>query len=164
MSAFSALGFSGSQMALASGGARGRKHLMSFWRCYFHVIWTTYRREPVITSQMEKVIFESVRRKSTDMACDILAMNGVADHIHVAVSIPPKVAAAEWIRNVKGLSAHEINQMFPNLDTHSRWQNSYGVLTFGAKNLPFVIDYIENQKAHHNHHSIEPYLERVDDD
>lgn len=137
---------------------------MPFWKCYFHIIWTSYQREPLITSQMEQVVFETIKRKSADMSCEIIAINGVADHIHVAVSIPPKVAVAEWVRNVKGLSAHEINERFPNLSTHFRWQNSYGVLTFGAKNLPFVIDYIENQKIHHADQTLQPYLEQVDDD
>src|SRR5690242_8798465 len=108
---------------------------MPFWKCYFHTIWATYRREPIITSPIEAIIWDTIRRKSAAMECEILAMDGVANHIHVAVCIPPKISAGEWVRSMKGLSSHEVNAMFPNLPSRFRWQSSYGVLTFGAKNL-----------------------------
>jgi len=136
---------------------------MSFWKCYFHAVWATHKRESVITSQIEIVIFEAIRHKSAEMECVILALNGVEDHIHVAVSIPPKIAPAERLRNVKGLSARQVNDSFPDLMPRFRWQDGYGLLTFGAKNMPFVVQYIENQKMHHNMRTLEPYLEQVDD-
>src|SRR5262245_45163088 len=107
---------------------------MPFWKCYFHAIWATHQREAIITPAMETVILCAIQRKSSEMECEILEINGTADHIHIAVSIPPKIAAGEWIRSMKGLSSHEVNDAFPNLPTHFRWQGSYGLLTFGAKN------------------------------
>ena len=136
---------------------------MPFWKCYFHAVWATHRREAVITPPLEAVIFEAIRYKSTEMECAILALNGIEDHIHVAVSIPPKVAPAEWLRNIKGLSTRQINDSFPDLPSRFRWQDSYGLLTFGAKNLSFVSQYIENQKSHHAANTIQPYLEQTED-
>jgi putative transposase len=89
------------------------------------------------------------------MECAILAMNAAEDHVHVAASIPPKVAPAEWLRNIKGLSARQVNDAFPDLSARFRWQDSYGLLTF-------VTQYIENQKSHHAMNTIEPFLEQVD--
>lgn len=136
---------------------------MVFWRCHYHAIWTTYRREPLITAAMEAVIIEAIRRKSRELACPLLAVNGVADHIHVAVSIPPRIAAADWLGQVKGLSAYEINQHFPDRAAPFGWQTGYGLLTFGARNLTYVVAYIENQKTHHAEHTTQPYLEQADD-
>jgi len=91
-------------------------------------------------------------------------MNGIEDHIHIAVALPPKLAAAEWVRNAKGLSAREVNAMFPNLPTHFKWQSSYGALTLGAKHIPMLVAYIQAQKEHHANNTTEPYLERVEAD
>ncbi len=54
--------------------------------------------------------------------------------------------------------------MFPHLPSHFHWQSSYGVLTFGAKNLDFVVAYIQNQKTHHAQNQLERYLEQTGDD
>ena len=86
------------------------------------------------------------------------------DHIHIAVSIPPKIAGARWVKNIKGSTSYEVNQIFPNLPARFRWQGSYSLHTFGAKNLHYVVDYVENQKAHHATNSIVPYLEDFGDD
>ena len=91
-----------------------------------------------------------------------MAINMMPDHIHIAVRIPPKIAVAEWIGQVKGLSTHEVNAMFPDLEHPFAWQQGYGVLTFGAKRLPFVIDYIRRQQEHHAADTIEEYLEQMD--
>jgi putative transposase len=136
---------------------------MAFWRCYYPVIWATKHREPIITPEIERHILTAIETKSIALECPILAVNGTADHIHVAVCIPPKVAAAEWVRNVKGASAREVNTMFTNLDAHFRWQDSYGILTFGAKHLETVTNYIARQKEHHAANTTIAYLEQIDD-
>ena len=135
---------------------------MAFWRCYYHVVWATKDREPSITASVEQTIVQAATEKSEALECPVQAINSVADHVHVAVSIPPKVAVAEWVRNIKGITAHEINTMFPDLETRFRWQRSYGVLTFGAKMLPTVTDYIERQKEHHAANTLEAYLEQIE--
>ncbi|MBI5957720.1 MAG: IS200/IS605 family transposase [Chloroflexi bacterium] len=136
---------------------------MPFRVCYYHVIWTTKNRERLITPEIELIIFAAITQKSTQIDSPVLAINGVADHIHVVTSISTSLAVAEWVRNVKGISAHQVNAMFPDLNCHFRWQQGYGVLTFGAKMLPLVIDYVAQQKAHHQQNTLEPYLEREED-
>ena len=64
---------------------------------------------------------------------------------------------------VKGFTTHEISAMFPDLATPFRWQKGYGVLTFGAKNLAFVTNYIARQKEHHRDDTFDPYLERFEE-
>jgi putative transposase len=136
---------------------------MPFQRCYYHVIWTTQGRAPWLTSEIEKLVFEIIHRKSGELKSKIYAINGTSDHIHVAVSISLSVAAADWVKQAKGLSAHEINRIFPNLENIFKWQGSYGILTFGAKNLPFVVEYIERQKEHHHARTIDDYLEETEE-
>ncbi len=135
---------------------------MAFWQCYYHVVWATKGREPIITPKIEETIIQAATEKSQTLDCAIQGINTVADHIHVAVCIPPKIAVAEWVRNIKGITAHEVNIMFPDLSERFRWQRGYGVLTFGAKMLPTVIGYIERQKEHHAENTVESYLEQIE--
>ncbi|GAB5494057.1 MAG: IS200/IS605 family transposase [Phototrophicaceae bacterium] len=135
----------------------------TFYVCYYHVVWATKYRMPLITPQIEKLIFYSIEKKSEQLKCPIHIMNTVADHIHIAVTIPPSKAVWEWIRDTKGITAHNINSEFPNQDEVFKWQKGYGVLTFGKKTLPYISDYIAKQKEHHASNTVEPYLEYIPD-
>ena len=137
---------------------------MPFWRCYYHLIWATKNRAPFITPKIEQLIFDTIREKSHTLDSSVLAINTVTDHLHIAACIPPKYSIAEWVKQVKGVSTRDINAQFPDLETSFAWQQSYGVLTFGAKNLNFVVAYVERQKEHHANETLEPYLEQIDDE
>jgi putative transposase len=63
---------------------------------------------------------------------------------------------------LKGAASYEINRSF-ELDTPFRWQESYGVFTFGERALSDVLDYIARQKEHHLQGTIIPYFERIED-
>lgn len=133
---------------------------MSFWKCYYHVIWATCDRAALLTGSVEQLVFDVIRRKSKTLGCPVHAVNGTADHIHVAVSIPPRLAVADWVGQIKGRTAHEVRAFYPDEVVPFSWQTSYGVLTFGAKQLPLVVAYIHNQKQHHSENTLLTYLER----
>ncbi|MCA9903018.1 MAG: IS200/IS605 family transposase [Anaerolineae bacterium] len=135
---------------------------MPFVRCFYHVIWATKYRAPLITPDVERALLQTVREKSQMLGCPILAIEAVEDHIHVAVANVPRIAVAEWVRQVKGLSSRQINALFPDRELRFAWQESYGVLTFGAKNLEFVVEYVNRQKAHHAANTLEMYLEQTE--
>jgi len=116
----------------------------------------------MIDAKIETVIFEAVQAKSNELGCSILGINGTENHVHVAVNIPPKLAVADWTKLVKGVSAHAVNDLYPDQDPRFRWQGSYGVLTFGAQALDFVLDYIANQKEHHRNNTLYAGMEQDD--
>lgn len=139
---------------------------MVFWRCYYHFIWTTKDRQPLITAQHETIIFDIVRAKTQTLNSRVLAINAIADHIHVAVALNPKTSISDWMKYAKGASSHAVNTQLhthPH-DAHFGWQRGFGVLTFGAKALDVVIEYVENQKQHHAQGTLQPYMERVEPD
>jgi REP element-mobilizing transposase RayT len=137
---------------------------MPYIKCFYHAIWATKHRQPLINHQIKGLLFATIRQKSLEMRCPILELNAVDDHVHVAVCIVPNVAAAEWLRHVKGLSAHAINAQFVDLETTFKWQEGYGLVTFGEKNLPFVQSYIIHQKQHHTKNTTIPKLEEIEEE
>ncbi len=137
---------------------------MPYVKCFYHAVWATKHRQPSINHQIEGILFSTIRQKSLELRCPILELNAVKDHVHVAVCIVPNVAAAEWLRHIKGLSAHAINAHFVDLETNFKWQEGYGLVTFGEKNLPFVQSYIIHQKQHHVKNTTIPKLEEIDEE
>ena len=136
---------------------------MPYHVCYYHVVWATKNREPLITPQIEPIVIAAIRRKSETLRSPVLAINTVADHIHIAVSITLTVSVADWVKHVKGVSAYEVNNTFPDMPSRFSWQSGYSVLTFGEQGRKEVLGYIERQKEHHRENSLMASLERFDD-
>jgi REP element-mobilizing transposase RayT len=135
---------------------------MPYWNCYYHIVWATKHRQPLITPLIEAIILESVRNRAIELACELLAINAVSDHIHVAIRIKPSVSVATWVSQAKGGSSHAVSVTFPTIEPKFQWQTGYRVLTFGEKNLPFVLEYIARQKEHHAKNTFNSFLERID--
>lgn len=134
---------------------------MPYWKCYYHLIWATKHRQQIITADHETFFFEYIPSIATDLNSEIFAINGTSDHIHIAATIPPKIAISEWVKRIKGASSNECNAIFTNSDERFRWQGGYGVLTYGYKRLEYVVNYIYKQKEHHANDTTEAYLEHI---
>ena len=121
---------------------------MPYWKLYYHFIWGTKNRLPLIDSIIERELYRAIAAKAKNMEGFVHAIGGVEDHVHLAVSVPPKVSPAKFIGDVKGNSSHYINYVVkPDFEFH--WQDEYGLLSFGEKDLSWVVGYIHNQKQHH---------------
>ena len=135
---------------------------MPYSKLYYHFIWSTKDRQPFIDAVIEPEIQRVIAAKVQDMEGFVYAIDGVEDHVHLAVSIPPKVAPAKFIGEVKGNSSHFVNHVLkPDFEFY--WQEEYGVLSFGEKNLSAVIRYIQNQKQHHTDGTLIAEMERMDE-
>jgi hypothetical protein len=66
-----------------------------------------------------------------------------------------------FIGELKGGSSHAINQTFPALVERFAWQVGYGVVSFGTRDLKWVVHYIRNQKEHHACGNVQDRLERI---
>jgi len=137
---------------------------MTFWRSYAHLIWTTKERKPLIRPEIEAPLYACLVDKAAELECLVHAVNGIADHIHLVISIPPKHSVAWVVKNLKGSSSHFINHALPPGPEPFVWQRGYGYLTLGESRLPRAVAYVENQKEHHRAQTTHSWLERVDDD
>jgi putative transposase len=78
----------------------------------------------------------------------MIVINGMPDHVHLLVGFRPTQSMADFMQDVKSGSSKWIND---NKCCKGRfeWQPGYGAFSYAKSQLPDVIRYIENQKAHH---------------
>lgn len=69
--------------------------------------------------------------KAIELGTIVHADGGIEDHIHLAVSVPPKISLSEFVRQIKGNNSHFINHEIKPGYTF-RWQSEYGVVSFGG--------------------------------
>jgi putative transposase len=127
--------------------------MSSYNRFFYHFIWGTKNREPIILPEFEAELYSLIAAKAIELG-------GIDDHVHLAATVPPKIAVARFIGEVKGNSSHAINHVIkPHYNFY--WQNEYGVLSFAEKNLAGIVQYIHDQKQHHAKGTINPAMEKV---
>ena len=135
---------------------------MTFWRLYYHLVWATKNREPLIQPEMEEQLYAYLVRKAAELEVYVYAVNGWYDHPHIVAAIPPKYAVADVVKHLKGASAHYVNHDM-QAAAHFQWQRGYGALTLGEKQKATAIEYVQRQKQHHHQHTTNGWLERADE-
>ena len=131
---------------------------MPRWRLFYHLVWATRGREPLISPAREAGVHRVLRETARHHGVIVHAVGGVADHVHLAVSIPPSLAVATAIQRIKGGSARVLNAEFGD---GFGWQVDYGVDTFSERQLTRVVDYIEQQHRHHAEQTLWPAIEEI---
>ena len=101
--------------------------------------------------------------KGEELGLKIHAGGNVEDHVHIVVSIPPKLAVADCIRHLKGASAYAINHRNES-DGKLKWQAGYGALTVSEGSLGAVMEYAVKQKEHHRGNRLIPVYETIEED
>lgn len=136
---------------------------MTYWRLHYHLIWSTQDRTPSLTAEREKMFYGVLYKKGKELGLKIHAAGNVEDHVHVVVSIPPKISVADCVRHLKGASAFAINHMAGS-DGQFKWQAGYGALSIGERSLETVMAYAAHQKERHQGNTTIANYERMDEE
>lgn len=132
----------------------------TYTEVYYHFVWATKQREPLITPTMEEPLYHFLRHKCRELCVDVHALNGLADHVHLCSTLPTKLSIADFMETIKGASAHFINHL-PDAAADLRWQPGCGALTFAKHDLPRIVAYIEAQKTRHAAQNLSDKMERL---
>jgi putative transposase len=127
---------------------------------HIHVVWHTKNSSPLLVPKVEAEMHHYLKGRCINTSGVFLhEIGGIENHVHLCLTIPPTLLISEFIGQLKGASSHEMNQKFGSKILE--WQIGYGIVTFGTANLPWMKDYIRNQRDHHARGKTVERLERV---
>jgi putative transposase len=121
---------------------------------YHLVLVTKYRRKCITASMLARLntISHDIAEK---WQCELLEFNGESDHLHLLLSLNPKVTPSIFVNNLKTVTSRLIRKEFA---THLKkiywkkpvfWSRTYCILTCGGAPLSIIKQYIEQQDAPH---------------
>ena len=127
---------------------------MSYVTSYYHIIFTTYRRQAVITNDHREDLYRIIASQIADSGCRAHIINGVHNHVHILLSLNPNVALSDLMRNVKSKSSVWMKKsgFFPMFEG---WGKEYGAFSLSASHRQPVYDYIASQQTHHSVNDLE---------
>ncbi len=124
-----------------------------------HAVFSTKNREPFISPDLSERLYPYMGGIAGKNEFKVLAIGGTKDHVHILLSLPPKISPAKSIQLIKGGSSKWIHETFPNMKRFA-WQEGYGAFSIGIAQLDPTKKYIEKQEEHHHKKSFEEeYIE-----
>ena len=114
----------------------------------YHLVWTPKRRKPVLVDEIASDCKTLIETKCAEKGWTILELAIQPDHIQLFVRAWPITAAAEIVKECKGLTSHELRKKYPILKRlPSLWTRSYFAATAGNVSAEVIQRYIAAQKG-----------------
>lgn len=118
------------------------------WNCKYHIVFAPKYRRQIIYGKIKKDIGKIIRTLCEYKKVEIIEANACADHIHMLVSIPPKLSVSAFMGYLKGKSSLMIFDRHANLKykygNRHFWCRGYYVDTVG-RNKKAIEQYIRKQ-------------------
>jgi putative transposase len=114
----------------------------------YHVVFSTKNRQPFLTEAIRERLFAYLGGIARENGVSALEIGGVADHVHLLLSIPASLAVSKAVQLIKGGSSHWLKETFPDMIDFA-WQDGYAAFTVSRSQLDDVQLYIRSQAEHH---------------
>jgi REP element-mobilizing transposase RayT len=124
-----------------------------------HIVWATSGRQPLLTPSVAEAVELCVHSEARKLGCQVLAVGGTVDHVHVLVKLPPTLSLAKLVNQMKGVSSALARRVLGK-DCFFGWQSGYGAFTVCPPCAARVARYVNQQAAHHQEERIWPALEQ----
>ena len=128
---------------------RKGRHVVS--ALHAHIVFVPRYRRKVFDADALGKLHRIFRVVCADFETDIAEFNGEADHVHLLVKYPPKVALSGLVNSLKGVSSRRLRQERPDIARKywagGLWSASYFVGSVGGAPISVLRAYIENQNA-----------------
>ena len=126
-----------------------RKTAHSVYDIKYHLVWITKYRKKVLKGQIGLRLRELIRQ--TCAANDVIIVSGSVqpNHVHLLVSVPPKLSVSKLMQLVKGRTSRKLMQEFESLNREfwgrHLWARGYFAASTGNVTDEIIKQYIESQ-------------------
>ena len=121
------------------------------WMCKYHIVFIPKYRRKTIYGQYRESLQEIIRTLCEYKGVEILEGHMMPDHVHLLLSIPPKLSVSSFMGYLKGKSALMMFDKHANLKykfgNRHFWAEGYYVSTVGL-NEATIRKYISDQEKH----------------
>ena len=131
----------------------------TYTQIYLHLVFAVQNRASLVQSGWKNELYKYITGIIQNNGHKLITINGMPDHLHIAVGYKPNQLIPDLLQDVKGNSSKWINEKKFLRGTFS-WQAGYGAFSFSHSQIDAVVKYINNQETHHRKRSFrEEYIE-----
>ena len=123
------------------------------YKCDYPIVWVPKYRFRILKDGVKDLVDKDIRSLCEWKGCEVEELNVQEDHVHLMVSIPPKVSVSVLMGTVKGKLAIKLFKSYPGLKKKPYWGNhfwarGYFVSTIGLDEdvIRRYVKYQENEE------------------
>ena len=105
------------------------------YKCDYHIVWVPKYRFRILTGQVKELVEHDIRMLSEWKGAEVIELNVQPDHIHLVVSIPPKVSVSEYMGTIKGKLAIKLFKSYTGLKKKPYWGNHFWARGYFASTI-----------------------------
>lgn len=105
------------------------------WMCKYHIVFTPKYRRKIVYNQYKSDLRDILKQLCSYKGVEILEGHLMPDHVHMLVSIPPKISVSSFMGYLKGKSAL---MMF---DRHANLKYKFGNRHFWSEDKRHAVRY-----------------------
>ncbi|MGD9561082.1 MAG: IS200/IS605 family transposase [Pyrinomonadaceae bacterium] len=121
---------------------------------FYHIVFSTKGRKNIIGPETEARLWAYIGGIARKHGIVAIQIGGIENHIHILILAKPKIAPSQIVQWLKGESSRWMHETFPEMHSFA-WQDGYGIFSVSKSNVPDVVEYIKNQREHHQRQSFE---------
>ena len=95
------------------------------YRSTYHIVWTPKYRFRVLEGLVKELLQHDIQMLLEWKSCEMIEMNIQKDHVHLIVSVPPKISISQLMGILEGKTAIKIFKSYPQLRTKPYWGNHF---------------------------------------
>lgn len=123
-----------------------------------HVVFSTHGRRPLLLPEVQTRVWDYIGGIGKNHGIPIHEVGGIADHVHILMSIPATVTMAKAVQTLKAFSSKWLNESGVMKNGRFAWQEGYSAFSVSESNVEAVARYIRGQAEHHGKRSFEDEL------
>jgi len=101
---------------------------MSYISSWFHCVFSTKERRPLITPPLRQRLWPFLGGIARQNRMKAIEIGGTLDHVHILLSLPATLSLAQALQLLKGVSSKWVHETFPEC-RQFRWQEKYGAFS-----------------------------------
>ena len=128
--------------------SRYKKLSHVIYKCDYHIVWVPKYRLRIMKGQIKDLLDQDIRMLCDWQRCEISELNIQEDHIHLVVSVPPKVSISKLMGVLKGKLAIKIFKSYPKLREKRYWGNHFWARGYFVSTVGLDEDMIRKYVKH----------------
>jgi REP element-mobilizing transposase RayT len=136
---------------------------MSYTQLIYHIVIRTKYSQPAILDEHSEELYRYIHGYIKNKKSFLYRINGMPDHIHILVGLHSTLSLSDFVKELKTSTNSWIkqNKKFPDFQS---WGEKYAAFTLRHQDKERVIEYIKNQRKHHNsEHFNDEYRRLIED-
>ena len=105
--------------------AKWKKLSHVIYQCSYHIVWCPKYRFRIMKGQVGKYLEQRIESLCEWKQVKILELNVMEDHVHMVVTIPPKISISVLMGILKGKTAISLFKNYPALKKKPYWGNHF---------------------------------------